>query len=85
MANSVVFTIEDTRTRAVETQHVPKRQGLGAREQGIVIGFAEDCDVRVSGPGITAHHARWYIGGRPLRVDFQPFTLGPYVFSIGFD
>ncbi|WP_342374906.1 FHA domain-containing protein [Myxococcus stipitatus] len=110
MYKNALFTIEDTRSGAVETQRVAFSERHWKREQGIVIGSAEDCDVRVSGPGITAHHARWYTGGHhifvwvldedavvtssrgdtyrggdTLRVDYRPFTLGPYVFNIGFD
>lgn len=68
MTTSVVFTLEDTRNGTVETHRVPQTPRHWSREQGVVLGSAEDCDVRVQGPGITAHHARWYTGGRHIFV-----------------
>jgi hypothetical protein len=54
-------TIEDMRTGQEETRHIESANRT--YREGVIIGSAEDCDVRLVGPGVTAHHVRWYAGG----------------------
>lgn len=53
-------TIRDTRTGQEERRPIEKRQ---RPYHGVIIGSAEDCDVRLVAPGVSAHHVRWYPGG----------------------
>jgi hypothetical protein len=54
-------SIVDTRTGQEETRLI--EDASRTYHEGVIIGSAEDCDVRLVAPGVTAHHVRWYAGG----------------------